>query len=135
MILVLRWKFCNIREEITSCKTIVRFYFFYINKSYKSPIVSIKHRNCWVLEYSKYNIHILKPIHAQQVINKTTIKRTTCQCYHISRKRASNGPVQYLEKKNESEDGTFQMNLMKKGSFYCQILSWFRKWESEIQII
>lgn len=61
--------------------------------------MSIKHRNCWVLEYSKYNIHILKPIHAQQVINKTTIKRTTCQCYHISRKRASNGPVQYLEKK------------------------------------
>lgn len=31
------------------------------------------------------------------------------------------------KKKNESEDGTFQMNLMKKGSFYCQILSWFRK--------
>lgn len=96
--------------------------------------MSIKHRNCWVFEYSKYNIHIFKPIQAQLVINKTTVKRTTCQCYHISRKRASNGPVQYW-KKNENEDGAFLMNFREKGSFYRLILWWFRKWESKIQII
>lgn len=134
MILVLRWKLCHTREEITLCKTIVRFLSFYTSKSDKSPIVSIKHRNCWVFEYSKYNIHIFKPIQAQLVINKTTVKRTTCQCYHISRKRASNGPVQYW-KKNENEDGAFLMNFREKGSFYRLILWWFRKWESKIQII
>lgn len=32
-----------------------------------------------------------------------------------------------IEKKNENEDGTFQMNFREKGSFFRQILRWFRK--------